>query len=36
MYILIHMVDKRLEVQSSMALGFVDQEKVLIQSPERW
>ena len=36
MYILRQMVEKRLEVQGSMALGFVDLEKVLTQYPERW
>ena len=36
MYVLRQMVEKRLEVQGSMALGFVDLEKLLTQYPERW
>ena len=36
MYVLRQMVEKRLEVQGSMALGFVVLEKVLTQYPERW
>ena len=33
MYVLIQMVDKRLEVQGSMALGFVDLEKAVDTVP---
>ena len=37
MYVLRQMVEERLEVQGSMALGFVDLEKKpLTQYPERW
>ena len=35
-YVLRQMVEKRLEVQGSMALGFVDLRKLLTQYPERW
>ena len=36
MYVLRQMVEKRQEVQRSMALGFVDLEKAFDTVPERW
>ena len=34
--VLRQMVEKRLDVQGSMALGFVDLEKAFDTYPERW